>query len=207
MRTGAVRSSIGNSAEILRYLWGRYAVECGDKAVFLEPTTERLAFEQKLDRVGVDLQVWVYYHFLPDRKLTLHAWGVDNKVIPSWQRLALKILFPLQRMLIRKSFRITPKHHARAVTHIEALLAEVEESLADGRKSILGGDTINYTDITYSALLALVVLPEEFGAGKADSVRIRLEDCPAPMRHEIETWRAQYPGATEFIDKLYREDR
>ena len=207
MHTGTVRSSIGNSAEILRYLWGRYAVEFGDRAAFLEPTSERLEFERKLDRVGVDLQVWVYYHILPDRELTLHAWGVDNKVIPAWQRLALRILFPLQRLLMRKSFRITPNHHDKAVEHIETLLAEVEKSLADERKSILGGDTINYTDITYSALLALAVQPVEFGAGKADSVRIALEDCPAPMRHEIESWRARYPRATGFIDHLYREER
>jgi hypothetical protein len=132
---------------------------------------------------------------------------VDNKVIPAWQRLALRILFPLQRLLMRKSFRITPNHHDKAVEHIETLLAEVEKSLADERKSILGGDTINYTDITYSALLALAVQPVEFGAGKADSVRIALEDCPAPMRHEIESWRARYPRATGFIDHLYREER
>ena len=207
MRTGAVRSSIGNSAELLRYLWGRYAVECGERAGFLQPTEERLDFEKRLDRVGVDLQVWMYYHILPDRKLTLHAWGVNNPIIPTWQRLALKILFPLQRMLIRKSFRITAKHHARAVEHIEALLDDVEGRLADSRKSILGGDTVNYTDITYSALLALAVIPEGYGGGKADAVRIRLEDCPAPMRHEIATWRTQYPMATGFIDRLYREER
>ena len=207
MRTGAVRSSIGNSAEILRYLWGRYAVEFGEQAAFLQPTSERLEFERRLDRVGANLQVWVYYHILADRKLALHAWGVDNTVIPAWQRLALKILFPLQRTLIRKSFRITPNHHARAVKHIEDLLDDVEGRLADKRKSILGGDRVNYTDITFSALLALAVLPDGFGGGKADAVRIHLDDCPAPMRHEIETWRTQYPLATGFIDRLYREER
>ena len=39
IRTGLVRSSIGNSPEILRYLWGAYAADLGDKAKFLEPTT------------------------------------------------------------------------------------------------------------------------------------------------------------------------
>jgi len=32
MRTGIVRSEIGNSAEILRYLWGRYGHEVGESA-------------------------------------------------------------------------------------------------------------------------------------------------------------------------------
>jgi len=61
-RTGVVRSSIGNSPEILRYLWGRYGAELGDKTAFLEPDSERLEFEKKIDRIGADLQVWVYFH-------------------------------------------------------------------------------------------------------------------------------------------------
>ena len=52
MRTGMVWSQIGNSREILRYLWGAYAVELGETASFLEPTRERLDFESRLDRYG-----------------------------------------------------------------------------------------------------------------------------------------------------------
>ena len=63
-RTGSVQSSIGNSAEILRYLWGRYAVDDPAAAAFLEPTTERIELEKRLDRHGVNLQVWIYYHLL-----------------------------------------------------------------------------------------------------------------------------------------------
>jgi hypothetical protein len=67
-RSGAVRSSIGNSPEILRYLWGRYAAEYGERAEFLRPTAKRLEFEAQVDRCGVDLQVWVYFHILNDRE-------------------------------------------------------------------------------------------------------------------------------------------
>jgi len=206
-RTGAVRSSIGNSAEILRYLWGRYSAEMADQARFLEPTPERLEFEQQVDRCGVDLQVWVYYHILDERDLTLHAWGCNSPVIPAWQRLVLKLLFPLLRLLIRNAFRITPGHYEKAVAHIEALLAEVESKLGDGRKSILGGNTINFTDLAFTAIMGLWLQPQGYGGGKADAVRIERDQCPPRMVEEIETWSKTYPLTTGFMEQLYASER
>ena len=206
-RTGAVRSSIGNSAEILRYLWGRYSVEMAEQARFLEPTPDRLEFEKRVDRCGVDLQVWVYYHMLDERELTLHAWGCNNPMIPAWQRLVLKLLFPLLRFLIRNAFRITPGHYEKAVEHIEALLAEVEAKLGDGRKSILGGNTINFTDLAFTAIMGAWLQPQGYGGGKADAVRIDRDRCPARMIEEIETWIARYPLTTGFMEQLYASER
>jgi glutathione S-transferase len=206
-RTGAVRSSIGNSSEILRYLWGRYAADLEQKADFLEADRERLDLEKKIDRCGADLQVWVYYHILPDRQLTLHAWGVHNPAIPAWQRACLGLLFPLLRLLIRKAFRISTAHHEKAVEHVDTLLAEVEELLEDGRHSILGGDQINYTDITFAAIMALWLQPEGYGGGRADSVRIEKHRIPQAMQDSIERWSSRYPRATGFIEDLYRTER
>lgn len=206
-RTGAVRSQIGNSPEILRYLWGRYSAVMPERAGFLEPTPDRMDFESKTDRCGVDLQVWVYYHILDDRNLTLHAWGVSNPEIPAWQRQALKLAFPLLRFLIRKSFRITPSHHEKAVAHISALLAEVETRLGDGRNSILGGDTINYTDIAFCAIMGLWLQPPGYGGGRADSVRVEREQCPPLMASEIEAWIESYPLASDYIERLYDSER
>jgi len=202
-RSGAVRSSIGNSAEILRYLWGRYSPEFGDQAEFLIADSERLELEKRIDRCGADLQVWVYYHILPHRDLTLHAWGTDNKAIPAWQRMALKILYPLQVALIRKAFRITDAHHAKAVEHIDSLLSEVESKLEDGRQSLLGGDRINYTDMAFAAIMGLWLQPVGYGGGKADTVRIERDQAPEKMRAEIERWTAKFPKATAFIENLY----
>lgn len=206
-RSGAVRSSIGNSPEILRYLWGRYAVEFGEKAVFLEPTTERLELEQKIDRCGVDIQVWVYFHILNDRDLTLHAWGCNSTVIPAWQRLVLKLTYPLLRFLIRKSFRITAGHHAKAAANISALLGEADSLLSDGRKSILGGNTVNYTDITFASIMGVWMQPGGFGGGKADHVLIAEDRFPAAAREQMAAWRNDYALATGFISQLYRDER
>ncbi len=206
-RTGAVRSSIGNSPEILRYLWGRYIVEMDEQARFLEPTAERLEFETQADRCGVDLQIWIYYHILDDRNLTVQAWGANSPAIPAWQRLALRLLFPLQRFLIRKSFRITAARYEKAVDHIEALLAQVESKLGDGRKSILGGKALNFTDFGFTAIMGVWLQPQGYGGGKADAVRIDRERCPARMLEEIETWSLTYPLTTAFMQGLYENER
>jgi len=206
-RSGAVRSSIGNSPEILRYLWGRYSAELGERAEFLRPTPERLEFESRVDRCGTDLQVWVYFHILDDRELTLHAWGADSPVIPRWQRMALRLLYPLLRVLIRRAFRISPQHHARAVANVSALLADVEEQLADGRHSILGGDEINYSDLSFAAIMGLWLMPPQFGLRRADAVRVNFDRCPAAMQAEVTSWKNGYPRATAFIERLYRDQR
>jgi glutathione S-transferase len=206
-RSGAARSSIGNSPEILRYLWGRYAAERPEQAAFLQPSTERLEFETRVDRCGVDLQVWVYFHILDDRELTLHAWGASSPAIPAWQRLALKLLYPVLRLLIRQAFGITPGRHEKAIQHLDALLADVEEKLADGRQSILGGDDINYTDLAFAAIMGLWAMPPKFGGGKADTVRIEIERCPEAMQGEVAAWKRNFPRTTAFIEHLYEEQR
>jgi hypothetical protein len=207
MRTGSVQSSIGNSAEILRYLWGRYAIEDPDGARFLEPTKERVELEARLDRYGVSLQVWIYYHLLDDRELTLHAWGADNPATPSWQRHALKLLFPVLRFLIRKSFRITEANYQRAASHIDELLAEVNDWLDDGRKSLLGGDARNYTDFAFAAMTGVWLMPPGYGGGKADAVRIERDRAPADMQRDIAAWLSAHPLSVSFVEQLYAEER
>ncbi|MBT8109787.1 MAG: glutathione S-transferase domain-containing protein [Gammaproteobacteria bacterium] len=207
IRTGSVQSSIGNSAEILRYLWGRYAFEDPETAAFLEPTRERVELEARLDRYGVSLQVWAYYHLLNDRELSLHVWGVNNPATPPWQRLSLRLLFPVLRTLIRKSFRITDENHALAVARIETLLGEANDWLQDGRGSLLGGDALAYTDIAFAAMTGLWLQPAAYGGGKADAVRLDRDKAPVRMLKDIEAWETGYPRVAEFVERLYAEER
>lgn len=207
IRTGAVRSVIGNSPEILRYLWGAYAAPLGDRAAFLEPTPERLETEKRLGVYGTDLQIWIYRHILQDRELTLQAWGANSPEIPLWQRYALIALFPVLRMLMIRAFRITDSRHARSVARIEELLGQMEARLGDGRKTLSGNDSVDFVDITFASLSALWVQPAEFGAGKADAVRVTPEQLPADMLADMQRWSKTYPTCRAFIERLYREER
>lgn len=207
VRTGAVQSIIGNSPEILRYLWGRYGEERSDAAGFLRPTTQRAELEARLDRYGVSLQVWIYYHLLKDRDLTLRAWGANNPETPQWQRVALRLLFPVLVVLIRQSFRITDEHYRESVERIEDLLGEINEQLADGRDTLLDDGEFNYTDITFAALSSVWMMPQGFGAGKADAVRIERAATSEAMRQEIDAWEEDFPRVVRFVNKAYVEQR
>lgn len=203
VRTGGVRSVIGNSPDILRYLYGRCLAKDPAGTAFLAPTPERLEFEKRLDAYGRSLQVWVYYHLLGDRDLTLRAWGVDSPHTPAWQRPVLRILFPLQARLIRLSFRVDDANYARAVARIETLLGGVNADLADGRASLLGGSEHNYTDYAFAAFTGLWLMPQGYGGGRADATRIERELAPAAMRADIERWIDAYPAAVHYVEALY----
>jgi len=203
VRTGIVRSVIGNSPDILRYLYGRCLHVDPDRAAFLEPTASRVEFERGLDTYGRCLQVWVYYHMLHDRNLTLHAWGADSPATPAWQRVALRVLFPLLARLIRLSFKINDTNYGRSVTRIERTLGDINADLADGRKSLLGGDETNYTDLAFAAFTGLWLMPEAYGGGKAETVRIDRDRVPVAMRGDIERWLDTFPRAVSYVESLY----
>ncbi len=207
VRTGAVQSVIGNSSEILRYLWGRYGFEKPEQAEFLRPTPERADLEQRIDRYGVHLQVWVYYHLLDDRDVSLHVWGANNPATPYWQRLALRLLFPVQVLLIRKSFRITDTRYELARKGIEELLGDTERMLADGRSSLLGDDELNYTDIAFAAMSGPWLWPQGYAAGRAEAVRLEPDSAPPGLQEDVATWLKAYPLSVAFIHRLYAEER
>jgi glutathione S-transferase len=207
VRTGAVQSVIGNSAEILRYLWGRYEVDDPARAAFLRPTKARIDLESRLDQYGASLQVWVYYHVLHDRELTLRAWGAEDPATPGWQRALLRVLFPVLRALIRRSFRITEANYQKSISRIEALLGEANDWLADDRPSLLNDGELNYTDFDFAAMSGLWMMCPQYGGGRAEAVRIELQRAPPPMRQDVERWSEKFPRVTGFVERLYREER
>ena len=204
-RTGMVRSQIGNSPEILRYLWGAYGTSRASAAAFLEPTAERLELEHRIDRCGVSLQVWIYYHLLEDPDLCKEAWGVNSGAVPAWQRRVVSTLFPVQAFMIRKAFRVSESNYRKSCERIEAQLAETEGLLADGRGSILGGDVVNYTDLAFAAIHGLWLQPPAYGGGAG--IRIERSRAPASMRQDTERWIEDYPRVTRFIEAMYASER
>jgi hypothetical protein len=114
-------------------------------------------------------------------------------------------LYPLQALMVRKAFRVNETHYRKSCERIEALLAETEASLADGRRSILGDETINYTDLAFAAIQGAWLQPEGYGGGAG--IRIERSRVPAAMRRDIERWIEDYPRASRFVEELYAEER
>ncbi len=207
VKTGIVRSVIGNSSDILRYLWGISPTEKKQQASFLEPTQERLDFERRLDRYGRDLQVWVYYHILQDKQLTLQGWGVNTPQVPRWQRVTIRLMYPLLAVFIRRSFSITETHYAKVAHNIEDLLSDIDTRLADGRKSILGGEQSNYTDIAFASMTGLWLQPQAYGGGQAEFARFERDRLPQKMRDDVARWIEDHPKSTTFVETIYAEER
>lgn len=201
--TGRTESSIGNSPEILRYLWGAYSATDTDAVRHLEPTPERLELEAEIDRYGRNLQVWIYHHLLDDRELCLKAWGAEDPAVPRWQRWLLPALFPLLAFLIRRSFRISTESYGRACTRIEELLARMDTLLSDGRASILGGDTLNYTDYAFAAMSGLWLQPEGYGGDRGEFIHLPRSRLPAAMQADVERWNDDNPRAVQWILERY----
>lgn len=205
VRTGAVRSSIGNSAQILRYLWGVYGNELGDSARFLEPTTARVELEERLDRYGRHLQVWIYSHLLGHRDLMLEAWGAHDPRVPALQRLVVTLLYPVQTRLIARAFRITPEHYEKAKARIVELLIDIDSAVTETPASILGEPEPNYTDFAFAALSSAWVLPDNF-AGRGAPI-LDVNRFPERLRADTEVFRNSAPNAYAFIIRLYEQER
>ncbi len=207
VRTGMVISAIGNSSDILRYLWGRYATEYGERATFLAPSAEALELERQLDRYGRYMQQWIYHNILPHRSLTLHAWGCDDPSLPAWQRGAVRLCFPLLRVLMRKAFRLGPATHDKTLARAGDFLQAMEDRLGDGRTTLLGGPEISFIDITFASLSGLWTFPDNYGGGRADRVTPHDYDVPAQMQAEVDAWRQSFPRVVAWVERLYATER
>ncbi len=205
IRTGFTRSTISNSSDILRYLWGRYGASEPEKAAFLAPTKEHLALEEKIDIYGKNLQLWGYYHILTDKKLALQMWGANCPSLPAWQRKLVVPLFPVLKTLLMKAFQINDKTYKKEGAAITEFLSEMEHRLSEDSVSILSNDNIDFVDIAFSAISGIWLLPDAYGGGKAEGVRISHEDLPTAMKEEIDGWKKSYPKCVAFIDRVYAQ--
>ncbi|MFK8017672.1 MAG: glutathione S-transferase C-terminal domain-containing protein, partial [Gammaproteobacteria bacterium] len=205
VRTGAVESSIGNSSDILRFLWGREGDS--ERAQFLAPTEEAVALEKQLDRYGALMQQWIYFHILDEPELCSRAWGANDPRVPAWQRAMAGLITPLLRVFIRRAFRIESGRNEKTLARVDQILSPLEEAMGDGRRYLLGGDELSYVDLTLAALSGLWLMPLNYGAGMADDVRFPSSDAPEAMQRDMQLWRDAYPKLVAHMEALYANER
>jgi glutathione S-transferase len=201
----ASRTSVGNSAEILRLLWGMHGRDPSGNAAFLEPTEEAVALEDHLDRaLGEQVRRWAYQQLFMDPALTLQSWGVGEPAVPAWQRALLRPLRPFLKAAVRRMLRVNATSAARALEKTKAVFDEVDARLADGRRYLLG-DHLSFADIAFASLGALAVLPGNYGGSALATHFPAVETLPSPWREEVLAFRQRPAG--QFILRLYREER
>lgn len=201
----ASRTSVGNSPEILRMLWGMHGSDPDGRAAFLEPTEEAVALERHLDRaLGEQVRRWTYQRLFRNTSLTLQVWGGREPAIPRWQRGLLRPLRPLLERAVRRMLRIDAASAERALERTRAVFDEMDQRLADGRP-YLTGLSLSFVDITFASLGALAVLPEQYGGGHLATRFPDVATLPEPWRGEVAAFRERPSG--QFILRLYREQR
>jgi glutathione S-transferase len=143
-------------------------------------------------QLGPATRCWGYFYVVNDYNFMKSRWCQG---VPSVERVLFPVVFPLMRKVVRQSYNITPESVAKAYEQIKSIFEKVSELLADGR-TYLVGDNFSAADLTFAALAAPVVQPQEHVIKRS-----RLQEFPPKMASEIRAFRETPAGA--FVLRLY----
>jgi glutathione S-transferase len=107
--------------------------------------------------------------------------------------------FPLLRAMMMKGMKINAEGARRSAAKIDAVFADVEAMLADGRPYLLG-DRLSGADLTFAALAAPLLLPAGYGA-----LLPALSALPAEAQAVLGAYIQRPAGA--FALRLYADHR
>jgi glutathione S-transferase len=179
----------------------RDILEHADRAgALLYPENERAEIAQLeagFDAVlGPEARRWIYLHVLEHRRI-----GRDYNLtgVPGWERWAFPILFRPMGALIRRRLDIGPDAETQSRRAVMETFDRVAERIDDGRR-FLCGDAFTAADLTFAALAAAVVLPEQYGTPLPQP-----PDLPDPLRKGVQEFRS-HPAGT-FALRLFAEER
>jgi glutathione S-transferase len=155
------------------------------------------ALEEKFDtELGPHTRRWAYAQILPHLKQLRSLWSRD---VPRLEGVAIKLIAPLTRPLVRKAYKITTEGAQRSLDRVRSLFEDVRTRLGDGHR-FLAGDRFTAADLTFAALAAPMLLPPGCRA-----VQPTIEDIPAAMRDEV--LRLRDTDAGRFALRLFAQER
>ena len=152
--------AIGDSAEILVWVDERTPAE--QRLFALDPRRreEQHALCARLDeRLGPRGRRLIYVHMFTQRDVMLRF---NNQGVPPWEDRAIRWGFPLAQRLVARVLDITPGIEVEDEAVVWGELDYVAGLLADGRP-YLSGERFGAADLTFAALCAPVLLPDDYG--------------------------------------------
>src|SRR3546814_8596529 len=87
----------------------------------------------------------------------------------------MPIVFPLLRGFIHRRLKLTPTSQRDSKKTVDQVFDEVAKRLGDGR-NFLVGDMFTAADLTFAALSAAVLIPENYG------VKLRSEEHTSALQ-------------------------
>ena len=162
-----------------------------------EVAAEARALQLDFDeRLGPHGRRWMYHALHGQRRIAV-TYGCTG--VPTWQRRAFPLVYPLAIWGIDRYLDITPATAAASLATVREVFDEVGQRLGEGRP-YLCGECFGAADLTFAALAAAVLMPPEYGVPLPQP-----EELPAPMRATVEELREHPAGA--FALRMFREER
>jgi glutathione S-transferase len=178
--------SLGDSTEILA--WADKQAAPG-RALYphdAQRAAEVRALEADFDeRLGPHSRRWIYEQLRTRRDLALR-YGCAG--VPAWERAALRWGYPVLFAIVARVLDVTPAEAAHSEIEVRAVFDAVGERLADGRR-YLCGEEFSAADLTFAALAAPMVAPEQYGVPLP-----RPEELPAYTAAVVRELRAHPAG-------------
>ena len=162
-----------------------------------DAAAEVRALEREYDaRLGPQGRLWMYHSIHGRRDIALRYAPTG---VPSWQRRALPLAYPMVLRVIDRYLDVTPVTAVAAEAEVGEIFDAVGERLVDGRR-FLCGDQFTAADLTFAALAAPMLMPLEYGVPLPQP-----DELPAPMAEVVRELRAHPAGAHALA--MFREFR
>lgn len=156
-----------------------------------------MALQRSLDhKLGVASRLWAYHHSLSNRRALVQ---MMSRAVPAWERRAFIAGYPVITLMMRRGMNITERTAVYAAEDIDQAFRQVERCLSDGRR-FLAGDGFSIADITFAALAAPVLLPDEHPAMAG-----AMDVLDNQARSQVQKWRNTLAG--QFALGLYQTRR
>jgi glutathione S-transferase len=162
-----------------------------------DAAAEVRALERDFDtNLGPDGRRWMYNEMRGRRDLAV-AYACTG--VPTWERRALPLAYPVVTRVIDRFLDITPTTAAQSEAQVRIVFDTVATRLSDGRP-YLCGERFTAADLTFAALAASVLMPPEYGVPLPQP-----EELPVAMAAVVRELRAHPAGAHALA--MYRDER
>lgn len=185
---------VPDSTAILRHLSTKYAQK------WLYSTPVALELEERFDRnIGPHTRRFIYQQLFDNDLSISDLFSQGN--VPGWELALLRVAAPAIKEAMIRDMAIHPRAAENSRRVFEGEFEFVAGLLQDGRR-YLCGNTLTAADITFAALSAPVLLPDNYGAKLP-----RLDGSAAGLavRKWVENYRSTAAGA--FVMRLYEQHR
>lgn len=151
--------------------------------------------EKVVGDFGVEVRRLAYAELLPHPAF-LHRYNSTGA--PLWQRASFRMMYPFVASKVAAYLRVTEEKVEEGLQLIDSTLDAIEDQL--GGREYLVGSSFTAADLTFCALAAPLVFPQNYGVPLPTP-----EASPASLRAKIEGFRGREAG--QYVLRTYERHR